>query len=123
MQINMKYRARIYKRLWSPGIDSEEPIFSPAYGAWRASTTNRVIVTGPPGWEWIPGLLNRFTNTGSVLRLKFCVARKGRGSGQREEVGNLYLEQADPHPASPLPPHCGHSLGESIRHQIASIAH
>jgi hypothetical protein len=34
---------RICKRLWSPGIDSEESI-SPAYVAWRASTTNRVIV-------------------------------------------------------------------------------
>jgi hypothetical protein len=33
--------ARICKRLWSPGIDSEESI-SPAYVAWRASTTNRV---------------------------------------------------------------------------------
>ncbi len=35
--------ARICKRLWSPGTDSEESI-SPAYVAWRASTTNRVIV-------------------------------------------------------------------------------
>jgi hypothetical protein len=33
--------ARICKRLWSPGIDSEESI-SPAYVAWRASTTNRI---------------------------------------------------------------------------------
>ncbi len=33
-------RVRICKRLWSPGIDSEESI-SPAYVAWRASTTNR----------------------------------------------------------------------------------
>ncbi len=36
-------RARICKRLWSPGIDSEESIPS-AYVAWRASTTNRVVV-------------------------------------------------------------------------------
>jgi hypothetical protein len=35
------YRAGICKRLWSPGIDSEESI-SPAYVAWRASTTNKV---------------------------------------------------------------------------------
>jgi hypothetical protein len=34
-------RTRICKSLWSPGIDSEESI-SPAYVAWRASTTNRV---------------------------------------------------------------------------------
>jgi hypothetical protein len=36
-------RARICKRLWSPGIDSEETI-PPAYVAWRAGTTNRVVV-------------------------------------------------------------------------------
>ncbi len=40
-----KNRARICKHLRSPGIDSEELI--------------------PPGWESIPGLLKRFTNTGS----------------------------------------------------------
>jgi hypothetical protein len=37
----------ICKRLRSPGIDSEESI--------------------SPGWESIPGLLKRFTNTGSVV--------------------------------------------------------
>ncbi len=36
-------RARICKRLWSPGIDSEESIL-PAHVAWRASSTNRVFV-------------------------------------------------------------------------------
>ncbi len=36
-------RARICKRLWSPGIDSEET-FPPAYVAWQAGRTNRVIV-------------------------------------------------------------------------------
>jgi hypothetical protein len=36
-------RARICKCLWSPGINSEESI-SPAYVAWRAGTTNRVVV-------------------------------------------------------------------------------
>ncbi len=35
-------RARICKQLRSPGIDSEVSI-SPAYVAWRASTTNRVV--------------------------------------------------------------------------------
>ncbi len=34
--------ARICKLLWSPGIDSEESI-QPAYVAWRACTTNRVL--------------------------------------------------------------------------------
>jgi hypothetical protein len=36
-------RARISKRLWSPGIDSEGSIPS-AYVAWRAGTTNRVVL-------------------------------------------------------------------------------
>jgi hypothetical protein len=35
--------ARICKRLWSPGIDSGESI-PPAYVAWRAGATNRIIV-------------------------------------------------------------------------------
>ena len=35
--------ARICKCLWSPGIDSEESI-SPAYVAFEAGTTNRVVV-------------------------------------------------------------------------------
>jgi hypothetical protein len=38
-----RYRARIYKRLWSPEIDSEESI-QQAYVAWRAGTTSRVVV-------------------------------------------------------------------------------
>jgi hypothetical protein len=40
-------RARVCKRLWSPGIDSSESI--------------------PPGWESTPGLLKRSKNTGSGL--------------------------------------------------------
>jgi hypothetical protein len=35
-------RARISKLLWSPGIDSNESI-PPAYVAWRAGTTNKVV--------------------------------------------------------------------------------
>ncbi len=58
------HRARICKRLRSTGIDSAQSI-PPAYVDWQASTTNRVVVTSPPGWESIPGLLKRFTNTGS----------------------------------------------------------
>jgi hypothetical protein len=44
----------------------------PAHVAWLADTSNRDVVTGPPGWESIPGLLKRFTNSGSV----FCFAEK-----------------------------------------------
>ncbi len=39
------YWARICKRLWSPGIDSEASI-PLAYVAWRADRTNRVVVPG-----------------------------------------------------------------------------
>ncbi len=38
-----EYRAHICKRLWSPGIDSEETIL-PAYVAGRAGTTKRVVL-------------------------------------------------------------------------------
>ncbi len=34
---------RICKRLWRPGIDSDKPN-PPAYVAWRAGTTNMVVV-------------------------------------------------------------------------------
>jgi hypothetical protein len=40
--IEKKPRARICKRLRSPGIDSKESI-PPANAAWQAGTTNRVI--------------------------------------------------------------------------------
>jgi hypothetical protein len=56
--------ASICKCLRSPGIDSKESI-PPAYVAWRAGTSNRVVVPARPGWESIPGLLKRFTNSGS----------------------------------------------------------
>ncbi len=44
---NICIRARIFKRLRSPGIDVKESI--------------------SPGWESIPVLLKRFTNSGSVM--------------------------------------------------------
>ncbi len=40
---DLLYRARICKRLRSPGIDSKE-LFPPAYLAWRAGMTNSVVV-------------------------------------------------------------------------------
>jgi hypothetical protein len=53
-------RARICKRLRRPGIDSGCPCLAGRYVKqdWR---------TGPPSWESIPGLLKRFTNSGSEL--------------------------------------------------------
>ncbi len=61
----MQSRACICKRLWSPGIDSEE-LGPPAHVDWRASTTNRVII--PAGQAG-----NRFfTNTDSVWYRTCC---------------------------------------------------
>jgi hypothetical protein len=56
--------------------ETPEPIFvnvhgalesiSPAYVAWQAGATNRIACrTSPLGWESIPGILKRSTNTGS----------------------------------------------------------
>jgi hypothetical protein len=50
----MSSRARICKRLRSPGTDSEESIPTPFVA---------MLETGPPGWESIPWLLKKFTNT------------------------------------------------------------
>jgi hypothetical protein len=41
--LKLELGARICKSLWSPGFDSDGPI-PPAYVAWRAGTTNRVVV-------------------------------------------------------------------------------
>jgi hypothetical protein len=43
LHIKESTRARICKRLWSPGIDSEEST-PPGYVVWRAGTTHRVAV-------------------------------------------------------------------------------
>jgi hypothetical protein len=59
-------RARIFERLRSQEIDSEESI-PPTYVAWRAGTTNRIGVPARQAWESIPGQLKRFTNTGSAV--------------------------------------------------------
>ncbi len=65
------YRFRICKLLRSPEIDSDKSI-PPVYVAWRAGITNRVLRTGPLGWESIPGLLKMFTNTGSARAISSC---------------------------------------------------
>ncbi len=51
-------RARICKRLRSPGIDSEESI-PPTYVTWRAGATNRVCAPVRQAKESIPGLLKK----------------------------------------------------------------
>jgi hypothetical protein len=40
-------RARIFKRLWSPGIDSKE-LIPPAYVAWRAGTITLFLLGAWP---------------------------------------------------------------------------
>jgi hypothetical protein len=57
-------RARICKRLRSPGIDSEKSI-PLDYVAWRAGTTNRVVVPARQAGNRFRGSLKRSTNTGS----------------------------------------------------------
>ncbi len=56
------FRVQTCKLLRRPAIDSMESI-PPAYVAWRAGTPQ--FRTGPPGWESIPELRKRFTNSGS----------------------------------------------------------
>jgi hypothetical protein len=57
-------RARSCKRLWSPGIDSEESI-SPAYVAWGAGTTNRIVVPASQAG-------NQFLGSLKVLKYRHC---------------------------------------------------
>ncbi len=49
-------------RQQSPEAYGAKESIPPAYVAWRARTTNKVVA---PGWESIPGLLKRFSNGGS----------------------------------------------------------
>ncbi len=49
------YRARICKRLRSPGIDFKESI-PPAYVAWRAGTSNRVVPARQAGNRFLGSL-------------------------------------------------------------------
>jgi hypothetical protein len=59
---NSQYIACICKLL---GIDSEESI-PPAYLAWQADTTNRVVVPSRQAGNRCLDRLKRFTNTGSA---------------------------------------------------------
>ncbi len=68
-------RVCICKRLRSPGIDSEESI-PPAYEAWRAGTTNRVIV--PAGQAE-----NRFLGSIKGLQIRAQLMDNWTGGNQR----------------------------------------
>ncbi len=60
--------ARIFKRLWSPGIDSKEWT-PPAYVAWRAGTIT--LFLAPIGCLKIPALLKDLTIMEITKYLKF----------------------------------------------------
>jgi hypothetical protein len=74
-------RAWICRRLWSAGIDSKESI-PPAYVAWRAGTSNSVIVYEPARLhkltESIPW--NRFLGSWNVYKFGLWKAPPLRGS-------------------------------------------
>ncbi len=53
-----------FVKVYGALIDSEESI-PPAYVAYRAGTTDRVVVPARQAGRSIPGLLKRCTNTGS----------------------------------------------------------
>jgi hypothetical protein len=61
-------RARICKRFRSPGIDSKESI-PPAYVAWRAGTSNRIIVPAHQA-------RNRFMSSLKGLQIRAQFSRK-----------------------------------------------
>jgi hypothetical protein len=66
----LKDRARICKRLWRPGIDSEDSL-PLAYVAWRADTTNRVVVPARQAGNRFLGFL-----TGLQIRAQYREARR-----------------------------------------------
>jgi hypothetical protein len=57
------FRARICKRIWSPGIDSASPMYP-------GGPVQQIGLS--PGWESIPGVLKMLTNTGSVHDITVC---------------------------------------------------
>jgi hypothetical protein len=68
-------RARICKRLGSPGTDSKEPIPTVCV-AWRAGTSNRIAVLARQAGNRFPGSTN--TGSGSLstnLHMKFRMDR------------------------------------------------
>jgi hypothetical protein len=78
-EIIVLYRARIFKRLWSPGIDSEESI-SPVYVAWRAGMTNRgVVLARQAGNRFLgslKGLQIRAQCTGTIKYMHIVTSKR-----------------------------------------------
>jgi hypothetical protein len=83
-RIELLHRARICKRLWSPGIDSEESI-PPVYVAWRAGTTILVLSYGPARLgidSWAPEKVYKYGLRSTAHYLHW---KGGGGLGIREE--------------------------------------
>ncbi len=61
---NLKSRARIFKHLWSPGLDSKE-LISPAYIAWQAGTITLFLYSVPSPHRF-------FQNSSSAMGRGIC---------------------------------------------------
>ncbi len=74
------FRARICKRLRSPGIDSEESI-SPAYVAWLAGTTNRAnrVVVYRPARLGIDSSAPEKVYKNGLSTQYYCEGKEGTG--------------------------------------------
>ncbi len=70
MGVVVKTRARICKRLGSPGFDSEESI-QPGYVVWQAGTTNRGVVPSRPA-------RNRFLDSLKGLQIQALMSAAER---------------------------------------------
>jgi hypothetical protein len=67
-------RARIYKRSWGPAIDSKESI-QPAYVAWRAGKSNRVVVPARrTGNRFLGSLKGLQIRAQDSVTLTFCLS-------------------------------------------------
>ncbi len=78
-------RARICKRLWSPGIDSEESI-PPAYVAWPSGTTNRAIVLARKAGNRFMGSLKGLQIRAQISRWVLMHMFQTRSSYIQEQV-------------------------------------
>jgi hypothetical protein len=72
LPLGTAFRARICKRLRSPGIDFKKSI-PPAYVAWRAGTSKRVVVPARQARTSTPGLLKK------GLKIRALTDERARG--------------------------------------------
>jgi hypothetical protein len=82
--------ARICKRLWSPGIDSEESI-SPTYVSWRVGTKNRVVVPSrQAGNRFLVSLKGLQIRAQS--RARICNRLRSPGIDSKESIPPAYVD-------------------------------